>query len=126
MQESEAQREACRRYGAVYAHPMPDEKFGIALATLDGYQPPNGLRHPPERGTCGWYVWAGEAFPTEDDAFAPLHVAHLTEHYPELAPYFGPRARLVRPLSTGLRRRLVRPHTPRCLISDKPRANAAR
>lgn len=89
MQLSEAQRDVCRRYSAVYAPTMPDEKFGIALATLDGRQPLNALRHPPEHGTCGWYVWAGEAFPTEDDAFVPLHVAHLTEHCPELRPYFG-------------------------------------
>ena len=27
--------------------------------------------------------------PTADDAFAPVHVAHLPEHCPELAPYLG-------------------------------------
>ena len=89
MQASEMQRGVCRRYGAAYFAAPPDETLGIALSTMDGRQPLNALRHPPEHGTCGWYVWAGEDFPTADDAFAPLHVAHLPDHCPELAPYLG-------------------------------------
>ena len=89
MHGIEAQREVCRRYRAGYMAAPPEQTFGVALPTLDGRQPLNALRHPPERGTCGWYVWAGEEFPTGDDAFAPLHVAHVPEHCPELAPYLG-------------------------------------
>ena len=89
MQVAEAQREVCLQYGAAYVPSAPDEKLGIALATLGGRQPLNALRHRPEQGTCGWYIWAGEDFPSADCAFAPLHVAHLPEHCPELAPYLG-------------------------------------
>jgi hypothetical protein len=89
MDAVETQHEICRRHGAAYVSTAPDEKLGVALATLDGRLPLNALRHPPAEGTCGWYVWAGEPFPTADDAFAPLHVAHVPDHCPELAPYLG-------------------------------------
>ena len=89
MDASEAQRDVCRQHAAAYVPALPGEKLGIALGTLDGRSPLNALRHPPENGTCGWYVWAGEDFPAGDDAFAPLHVAHMPKHCPELLPYVG-------------------------------------
>lgn len=49
-------------------------------------RPVHGLRHPPEGDTCGWYVWAGDL--TDDPAFfVPMHVEHLVEAVPEIAPY---------------------------------------
>lgn len=89
MLSTDAQQETCRRHCAAYVPTLPDEKLGIALATIDGRHPLNAVRHPPERGTCGWYVWAGEDLPTGDEAFSPLHVAHLPDHCPALAPYLG-------------------------------------
>jgi hypothetical protein len=47
-------------------------KLGIALNVRDGVLPINGLRHPQNADTNGWYIWAGETFSTEADFFEPL------------------------------------------------------
>lgn len=51
--------------------------------------PINGLRHPPEGDTTGWYIWAGEELSTATDFFVPLHVVHLDEWCPGAIPYLG-------------------------------------
>lgn len=66
--------------------PLLSDKVGIALATLQEL-PLNALRHKPEGGTCGWYIWGGEHFSEDKDFFQPLHVAHLADHVPLLVPY---------------------------------------
>jgi hypothetical protein len=83
------QLEVCRAYGAECAPTAPEAKLGVALRTLDGRQPINGLRHPPQGDTCGWYLWAGEVMPAADDAFFPVHSAHLHELAPEALSYLG-------------------------------------
>ncbi|WP_437180669.1 immunity protein Imm33 domain-containing protein [Paenarthrobacter ureafaciens] len=45
--------------------------------------PVHGLRHPPERGTSGWYVWTGD-LSQDDDFFQPWHASHLVERCPSL------------------------------------------
>jgi hypothetical protein len=45
--------------------------------------PLHGLRHPPEGGTTGWYLWTGE-WQEDDDFFLPWHVAHALERCPDL------------------------------------------
>ncbi|WP_432444553.1 immunity protein Imm33 domain-containing protein [Rhizobium leguminosarum] len=32
----------------------------ISDSALRGDLPLNGLRHPPEAGTNGWFIWGGE------------------------------------------------------------------
>lgn len=51
--------------------------------------PFNGLRHPPERGTTGWYLWRGEVLSQAEDFFQPLHVEHLAEWAPDVLPYLA-------------------------------------
>lgn len=69
--------------------PTPGElKSGFALETK-GATPINGLRHPPQADTSGWYVWCGEQFSTAPDFFAPLHTSHIYEEYPHLIKFFG-------------------------------------
>jgi hypothetical protein len=89
MQTGDVQREICRVHRAGFLAADPSETLGIALSTLDGRQPLNALRHPPDAGTCGWFVWAGEEFPTADDAFAPMHIAHVPDYCPDLLQYLG-------------------------------------
>ncbi len=77
----------CVRYGAVF---VPSELFlksGIALETV-GQQPIYGIRHPKEKGTTGWYIWAGE-YSDADDFYDPLHTAHIEDYFPEVIPYLG-------------------------------------
>ncbi|MEQ1698563.1 MAG: hypothetical protein ABMA25_00550 [Ilumatobacteraceae bacterium] len=61
----------------------------MALNVRDGLVPLNGLRHPPEGDTTGWYLWAGEELSQEDDFFVPLHVEHLVQWCPDALPSLG-------------------------------------
>lgn len=57
-----------------------------SLLTGDWDWPVHGLRHPPEKGTSGWYVWTGE-LSDADDFFQPLHVGHLVARCPQIEQY---------------------------------------
>lgn len=74
--------------GLPLAAPAPTDKVGIALHTLH-LLPLNGLRHPPEAGTCGWYIWGGEEPSDAPEFFQPLHVEHLAARCPAALPYLG-------------------------------------
>jgi hypothetical protein len=82
------QRSNAARVGALYVRVNPSERAGIALGTLCRL-PLNALRHPPENGTCGWYIWGGEEFSEDPDFFESLCVEHLPEYVPALVPYLG-------------------------------------
>jgi hypothetical protein len=84
----EMQSAVCQRFGAEFQPIAPHLKVGVALATL-AQQPINGLRHPPEGETSGWYVWGGAELSSDDDFFEPLHVGHLSEVLPAIIPYLG-------------------------------------
>jgi len=69
--------------------PGSGSKVGISLNVRQGLMPLNGLRHPPEGDTCGWYIYAGEELPDRPDFFVPLHVEHLAEWSPQVIKYLG-------------------------------------
>jgi len=82
------QRTLCERIG-VEAVPSPgDLKVGISRGVSADAAPIHGLRHPPEEGTTGWYLWTGDLIDA-DDFFEPLHVKHLHERCPEVIPYLA-------------------------------------
>ena len=64
-------------------------KIGLHSSAFTNDLPLNGLRHPEQNGTSGWYIWAGEHFPTEDTAFEPYHGAHLIQSCPVAVPFLG-------------------------------------
>ncbi len=73
------------------AEPLKPEagtKLGIALSTL-GKEPINGLRHSPENGTNGWFIWCGEEMSQAEDFFSPLHVEHIAEYLPQVQEYLN-------------------------------------
>jgi len=76
----------CEWQGVEACPPERASKLGIALGTL-GKESINGLRHIPEKGTNGWYLWCGTEMPTEDDAFSPLHVEHIENYLPQVKEY---------------------------------------
>jgi hypothetical protein len=88
MSATDEQQATCTRVGAEFLESRLDEKLGVALETLGQY-PINGLRHKPESGTCGWYIWCGEDLSADPEFFKPLHVAHLSERLPAALPYLG-------------------------------------
>lgn len=83
------QRRICEKHGASFLATPFDSKVGIALNIRDGIVPINGLRHPPEGGTTGWYIWAGEELLSDAEFFKPLHVEHLLTWCPEVLKYLG-------------------------------------
>lgn len=83
------QVEICRRVGVELFAAPSHLKVGIAQNVRSGLRPLNGLRHPPDGDTTGWYIWAGTELSTAPDFFVPLHVAHIAEWAPEATKFLG-------------------------------------
>jgi hypothetical protein len=83
------QRAVCERYGSVFVASPADLKVGISENAKEELVPLNGLRHPPESGTTGWFIWRGEKLSQSPDFFVPPHVAHLEEWCGEALPFLG-------------------------------------
>ena len=84
-----SQEAVCRSFGVPVVESPLERKVGIALNVRSGLLPINGLRHPPDGDTTGWYIWAGEELSTAPDFFVPLHVEHLTEWCPDVVKFLG-------------------------------------
>jgi hypothetical protein len=84
----EDQRTLCERYGASFTPPEITYKVGISESALRGEWPLHGLRHSPESGTTGWFIWAGE-WSDEVDFFKPLHFYHMAEDCPAALPFMA-------------------------------------
>jgi len=83
-----AQMEFCAQHGASFVPAEGGVKSGVASSTK-GRVPMNGLRHPLEGGTTGWYIWFGEEFSSAPDFFEPVHTRHLYDEYPEMSKLLG-------------------------------------
>jgi hypothetical protein len=83
------QKNICKKYGAEFFPSLDDLMIGISRNFDVTNYPLNGLRHLPESGTCGWYIWSGEKFSEAPDFFEPMHVAHLTDVCSIIVKYFG-------------------------------------
>ena len=83
------QLEVCRRVGAAYSAPDPHQVVGIAENVKSDVMPLNGLRHPPEGHTSGWYIWAGGEPGSDPSFFQSLHVSHVEDWRSGLYKYLG-------------------------------------
>src|ERR1700761_2856647 len=83
------QKRVCQNVGANFLPTDELLKIGISKDFDPLRFPINGLRHPPERGTTGWYLWSGEDFSDAPDYFVPWKTKHFNERYPGFAKYFG-------------------------------------
>ena len=83
------QRRVCRSYETGFLPPTPGSLLGLARDVATVLQPLNGLRHPIEAGTCGWYVWRGEELSQAEDYFQPVHVEHLITECPEALDFLA-------------------------------------
>lgn len=83
------QREICEKYGVKYQALNFSLKIGIADNIFSDVLPLNGLRHPQENNTCGWYLWRGEEMSDDEDFFKPMHLYHLAERQPDLIKYLS-------------------------------------
>jgi hypothetical protein len=89
MKSSETQLAVCHQYGAQPAPVSSHEKVGIALNVREGVKPLNGLRHRPDLGTTGWFIWAGTEIGGQADFFKPLHVEHLEQWSPKILKFLS-------------------------------------
>jgi hypothetical protein len=89
MSREEEQRAVCDRFGIEPDYPDAGSKLGVGRTVANGIQSVNGLRHRPENGTNGWYIWTSEDFPSGDDAFLPLHIEHIADHLPSVEHYLA-------------------------------------
>jgi hypothetical protein len=76
-------------FGAEATPPEAGTKLGVSRDLRDGGWPLNGLRHPPEAGTNGWYLWVGAEPGSDADYFVPLHVEHLVDWRPEACAFLA-------------------------------------
>jgi len=83
------QKKICQKYGAPFFEVLPTLKVGIAQNVKAGLLPINGLRHPPEGDTTGWYIWGGEELSKDPGFFVPVHVEHLEDWCPSVLKYLG-------------------------------------
>ena len=82
------QMAVCTKHGQPCMTPGPETKIGFALETI-GRVPINGLRHPPQGDTNGWYIWCGEELSEAANFFSPLHTIHILEKCPEALQFLG-------------------------------------
>lgn len=83
------QEAMCERFQVEWVESPRKPKVGVARNVRSGLAPLNGLRHPPQADTTGWYLWAGEELPEDPEFFVSLHVEHLVEWCPAAIPYLG-------------------------------------
>jgi hypothetical protein len=83
------QMEICLKYGVEYQPLDPNLKLGVSDNFFSGELPLNGLRHPQENDTCGWYLWAGEEMSEAENCYQPMHIYHLVERYPDVMKYLA-------------------------------------
>ncbi len=82
------QKRICKKYGATWQPMLAGWKIGITNNIDSGEMPINGLRHPSENGTLGWYIWAGK-YLDNADFFAPMHIEHLPNKCPSVLKFLG-------------------------------------
>jgi hypothetical protein len=83
------QKEICKKYGVPFFESPDHMIVGISRNVKSGEQPVNGLRHPPQGNTSGWYIWAGEEMSSDPDFFVPLHIVHLKSWCPSALKFLG-------------------------------------
>src|SRR5215813_6785700 len=88
-QLDELQKEKCSKFNADYEPVDLDLMLGISKNFFSRMLPLNGLRHPQQVQSCGWFLWAGEQFSDAPDFFEVWHVRHLVERHSHIAPYLG-------------------------------------
>jgi hypothetical protein len=83
------QQEICQKYSTDFMSIDLDSMVGISDNTNGVYSPINGMRHPQNGNSSGWYIWSGEYLSQEKDFFKPLHAKHLAERCPQVLKYLA-------------------------------------
>lgn len=83
------QKKVCEQYNVKFVESPESLKVGISKNVKEGATPINGMRHPIEGDTTGWYIWGGEEMSNDPDFFLPVHVDHLAEWSPQVLKFLG-------------------------------------
>jgi len=89
MEYIKEQSDICNKYSSPFVSSPLSLKVGISRNMKDGALPINGLRHPIEGDTSGWYIWGGEELSDDPDFFLPIHIEHLHEWCPDIIKFLG-------------------------------------
>ncbi|KGO88122.1 hypothetical protein Q765_03475 [Flavobacterium rivuli WB 3.3-2 = DSM 21788] len=89
MDYQDQQKAICDKYNVPCVPSNLNDMLGIAKNVASGLMPINGLRHPLDGNTTGWYIWAGEEFSEEHNFFKRMHVKHLQNINPEIIKYLA-------------------------------------
>jgi len=65
-----------------------NKKLRVGVSDNLDKDPINGIRHPDEKGTTGWFIWAGE-YLENSGFFKPMCAEHLLQMRPEIVKYLG-------------------------------------
>ncbi len=82
----EKQKEICVTYNSKWT-PI-NKKLRIGVSENLDKDPINGLRHPMQQGTTGWFIWTG-VYSESEDFFQPMHAEHLLQIRPDIIKYLG-------------------------------------
>jgi hypothetical protein len=82
----ESQKAICQQLNTDW-NPI-NYKLKIGVGGDLSNEPWNGLRHPEEQGTTGWFIWSGE-YSERADFFKPMCAEHLLQMRPELIRFLG-------------------------------------
>lgn len=82
----EPQKQLCQQHQAAWSPINKKSYIGIGGDLVK--EPLNGLRHPSQQGTTGWFIWAGD-YSEREDFFKPLCAEHLLQLKPQLIKFLG-------------------------------------
>ena len=82
------QQNICFEHGSEYLPSKDEQVVGIALSTMMRGEPLHGLRHIPEAGTSGWYLWRGD-YREDESFFSPICASHICDHAAEGVKFLG-------------------------------------
>ncbi len=82
------QEKICSQNGVELYPALSNQMIGVSDNFGDKSLTNHGLRHAPEKGTCGWYLWSGD-YSQADDFFKPMHVSHMESKFPNLVKFLG-------------------------------------
>ena len=80
------QKEICATHNSQWK-PI-NGKLRVGVSTNLDKDPINGLRHPRDERTTGWFIWTGD-YSEADDFFQPMCAEHLLQIRPDIIKYLG-------------------------------------
>jgi hypothetical protein len=83
------QRKICIRNGSPFSPVDFSLTVGVSKDLMSGAMPINGLRHPPDIGTTGWFLWSGTELNSNQNYFVPTHLYHLLASGKLFLPYLA-------------------------------------